>query len=134
VLTNFVTIPTPPGNASSHLPTPQASTECVNCFGHFSDPNSINMQSSGFVISWTYSQKKGRNAYNAKCRTPSVNSQNCSNPGLVRTSARRYSIYNLVQSSISFYYEDKFVTTCTCNVTFYLTPKLKQTFLFPNIF
>jgi len=63
VLTNFVTLPTPQGNASSHLPTLQASTECVNSCGHLSDPNSINMQSSGFVISWTYSQNKDRNVY-----------------------------------------------------------------------
>ena len=120
MLTNFVTIPTPPRNASSHLPTLQASTEYFDSCGHFSDPNSINMQSSGFVISWI--KRKATMPIITKCRTPSVTSQNCSNPWLVRTSARRYSIYNLVQSSISFYYEDKFITTC--NVTFYLKQNL----------
>ena len=129
MLTNFVTIPTPPRNVSSHLLTLQASTEYFDSCGHFSDPNSINMQSRGFGISWK--KRKAIMPINTKCRTPSVTSPKCSNPWLGRTSGRRHSVHH-VQSSISFYYEDKFVTTC--NVTFYLTPKLKQTFLFPNIF
>jgi hypothetical protein len=53
VLTNFVTLSTPPRNASSHLRTLQASTEYLDSCGHFSDPNSINMQHRCFVISWT---------------------------------------------------------------------------------
>ena len=72
VLTNFVTSPTPPRNASSHLPTLQASTEYFDSCGHFSDPNSINMQSSGFVISWT--KRKATMPIITKCRTPSVTS------------------------------------------------------------
>ena len=77
------------------------------------------LSSAGHIL-----KRKVAMPINAKCRTPSVTCQNCSNPGLVRTSARRYSIYNLVQSSISFYYEDKFVTTC--NVTFYLKQNLNR--------
>ena len=129
MLTNFVTLLTPPRNAFSHLPTLQASTEYFDSCGHFSDPNSINMQSRGFVISWT--KRKTTMPINTKCRTPSVTSPKCSYPWLVRTSDGRHSVYHHVQRSISFYYEDQFVTTC--NVTFYITSKLKQTFLFPNV-
>jgi hypothetical protein len=120
MLTNFVTIPTPPRNASSLLPTLQASTEYFDFCSHFADPNSVNMQIRCFVISWT---KRKATMLSAERHRSLV--QNVPNPGRSELQLVDFKSTTMFRvSSVSTTEDDNFVTTC--NVTFYLKQNLNR--------